>query len=162
MPGAHFIGPKTMLQKTFLRPLATALVALVPAVAQACPGGMETLVTCQIAGSRNILQACFDRSSAYYSFGPSGAPDLVLQRRISEVQLDPWPGMGRVRAQGITFFNGGYAYSVSTVQDRYSEGAGALQGGVEVTQNGRTVASLTCGAIIDYGFLEQTHPYQFN
>lgn len=144
-----------------MRAFAVIFGLVCGSAAQACPAGMETLVRCQIAGQSDVLEACFSRSEASYSFGPRGAPDLALRVTIGQVDLDPWPGVGRVRTQGITFYNGGYAYEVTTIQDRFADGPGAVEGGVVVRQGNRILANLSCGPIEALGFLEQTHPYRF-
>lgn len=124
--------------------------------AAACPVGAETLVSCTLKKGRKALQTCLQGHEVSYAFGAKGAtPDLQLSRHVSEVDLQPWPGIGRSIWEEFTVENQGVLYLVHYGFERRGEEVQSpLYGGVTVVQNGKTLAQLDCdvGSVTSAGY----------
>jgi hypothetical protein len=122
-----------------MRTLAFLLLAS-PAAAQCLPGGQ--VFTCQ-AGAK-VVEICNEAETLIYSYGPPGAPELVIAEPLASVTFQPWPGAGSSIWESVTFFNGSYAYEVTTSVDRNGDLDAPLQGGVYVRQNDAPVGEVIC------------------
>ena len=124
----------------FLTALLPLLCLSLPApAAAACQG--ENLFQCQIG--KKDLEVCRTGSAVSYSFGPKGKAEMQIATALSELDYQPWPGIGRAMWEAVSFHNGGVSYEVWSSFDRLDENA-QLEGGVNVIKGGKTVASLTC------------------
>ena len=118
-----------------------ALSPLAATAQAACNGA--PLFHCQ-AGSKSI-DLCLVGDVAVYRFGPSGrAAELVLERHVTDVALQPWNGVGRYLWEEVTLFNSGYSYALSYSVDRLAQGEPQVTGGVIVAQGNRTLAEVQC------------------
>lgn len=117
--------------------LSAFLLAPLPAMADCLPGGH--VFDCRIG--TKVLELCQQGEALTYSFGPRGAPELVLAESHRSVDYTPWPGVGSAIWQSVTFVNQGYGYEVWTSSDR---SGGGLEAGVNVLQNGAMIAQLHC------------------
>ena len=122
-----------------MRRLALLLFAS-PAAADCSPG--ETLFTCQ-AGQK-VLEICHEAGTLIYSFGPAGAPELLLAEPLATANFQPWPGVGSSIWESLTFFNQGYAYEVTTSVSRDPGSDQGLQGAVFVLKGDRMVGEVAC------------------
>jgi hypothetical protein len=120
---------------------ALAILLAAPAAAQVC-GGQVEMLHCPVKGGRE-LTLCLGDGQATYRFGPRGAPDLSLTRRLEEIEATPWQGVGRSIFEDVTLRNDGVSYTVWTALDRQVED-NAFSGGVIVTRDGMELASLDC------------------
>lgn len=124
--------------------LVAACLALSPLAAAAqtyCSG--VPLFHCQ-AGSKTI-DLCLVGDVAVYRFGPTGrAAELVLERHVTEVGMQPWNGVGRYLWEEVTLYNSGYSYALNYSVDRLAQGAPLPTGGVTVAQGNRTLANVEC------------------
>lgn len=118
--------------------LCLALCAPATAFA-ACPG--EVLLSCPIG--KKQLDLCLTSSAVTYSFGPRGAPELVLSSPLTEAAFQPWPGVGSAIWDAVSFTNKGTTYEVWTSLDRNTPNA-VWEGGVNVLKGEALVAQLTC------------------
>lgn len=123
--------------------LATLLVALaLPAAGLAAPVCEGTrLLSCPIG--RKELDLCLTTTALRYSFGPAGAPELVLTTPIAEAAYQPWSGVGGSIWDAVAFPHRDITYEVWTSLDRNDPGA-IWQGGVNVLQGESLLAELTC------------------
>lgn len=128
-----------------MKPLAVAFCIVAPAPALACFGEVgQTLFECTFKGGRTQAQVCVQDTAGYYAFGPvGGAPDIVLARKVRDIDMVPWPGIGRTIWEEVTFRNGSYAYRLSYAIDKMDENE-PVSGSLTVMQGGREIANLTC------------------
>ncbi|MEP2717589.1 hypothetical protein [Pseudophaeobacter sp.] len=131
-----------------MRFFLSALLFTVSALpALACPAGSEVLVSCSLKGGSKALTTCLRGDQVSYAFGRSGgAADLELQRNVREVNMVPWPGIGRSIWEEFTFENKGTSYTVYYSQARNAGPEAPLDGGVIVEQGGKELAHLRCDA----------------
>ncbi len=130
-------------------------LCLLPAPAFACPDGAETLVSCTIDQGAKRLETCLMGNYASYAFGPADrGPDLHLARPVTQIEMTPWPGVGRAIWEDFTFYSGLIAYRVHYSFDRNDGDAAELQGGVDVLQGETVLASLSCdvGSVLSSGY----------
>lgn len=124
-----------------------------------CPAGQEPFTSCQIEGRGTEVAVCFDHEVVTYQYGPiDGAPELVLTESVTQVDYEPWSGLGKAIIESVTFYNGDFAYDVGGGFDRPFSDEEMLQpirrfGWVEVTESGATAAYLECiPETVSYGF----------
>lgn len=121
---------------------------MVPSLALAC-GPSETLyLSCTLSNGAKTLEVCHDATTARYAFGAIGqTPELELVRPLAEVNLNPWPGVGRSIWEDVTFENESHRYTVYGAFDRQPDETGALpvvRGGVVVQRGVEDLAALSC------------------
>jgi hypothetical protein len=119
--------------------LAFALLPL-PAAADCTPG--ETVFSCQVG--KKSLQICNETDLLIYSFGPPGAPELVIAEPLKTITFQPWPGAGSSIWESLIFVNEGYTYEVVTSVDRDGDADQPVQGSVFVTKGDAQVAEVQC------------------
>lgn len=141
--------------------LRVGLVALVmlPDIALACLPGESVFMSCVICDSGARLEVCSTATDVTYRFGPPGRPpDLELSVPLRAATYEPWNGVGRAIAEGVTFRNGDYAYEVYAGFDRMFDEADTAEapvhfGGVRVTRNDTPVVDATClPETVDFGW----------
>ena len=115
------------------------LVLLAAPVHAACPD--DTVFSCPIG--KKTLEICHAKGLLTYSFGRGGKPELIISERLETVAYTPWPGIGRAIWDSVAFENEGVTYEVWTSFDRMDETA-VMEGGVNVMQGDKTLATLTC------------------
>lgn len=120
-----------------------ALLAGSPVLAE-CAG--TELVSCQVKGSAKWLELCLAGSTLRYSFGPKGAPELVLTRDIGEVVYTPWPGVGRTIWEDVQIRNKGITYAIHTWVERPLDESdpGGSGTGVAVLRGDDPLAEIEC------------------
>jgi hypothetical protein len=119
---------------------AALLFALLATPASATCQGDEAF-SCTI-GSKT-LQVCSWKGALIYSFGRDGKPELTIAEPLETAAYTPWPGIGRAIWDGVVFRNDGVTYEVWTSFDRLDANA-VLEGGVNVIEGNKTLATLTC------------------
>lgn len=120
-----------------LSPLAPGIAA-----AQSGCAGIS-LFQCQ-SGSKAI-DLCLAGDVAVYRYGPAGrAAELVLERHVTEVDLQPWNGVGRYLWEELTLHNAGYSYALNYSVDRMAQGDPQVTGGVTVAKGGQVLAEVQC------------------
>ncbi len=126
--------------------LAACLAAMpLSAAAQGCFGTGLPLFHCESGGK--AVDLCLQGDVVLYRFGPAqGAAELLLGRKVGEVHMRPWNGIGRHLWEEVTLFNGAYSYGINYSIDRLAEGEPQVAGGVTVRQGDKTLADLTCAA----------------
>lgn len=113
-----------------------------PAASPIWAACQEDLVfSCPIG--KKVVEVCSFRGELTYTFGREGSPELALSEPLETVAYTPWPGIGRAIWDSVAFQNEGVTYEVWTSFDRMDETA-VLEGGVNVMQGDKTLASLTC------------------
>lgn len=123
--------------------------------AMACPSASETLVSCSLKNGSRELTTCLQGDQVSYAFGRSGtAPDLALQRHVRDVNMVPWPGIGRSIWEEFTFENEGTSYTVYYSQEKDPGAEQPLSGGIIVEQGGKELAHLRCdrGSVQSSGY----------
>lgn len=118
-----------------------------------CPGGI-VLVSCPMANGTKYLETCLMEDRVLYAFTGGVAENaFVLDRPVTEVDMTPWPGIGRTIWEDFTFTNGDYAYQVHYGFDRLSEES-EMFGGVTVKKGEVEIATLSCdpGTVNSAGF----------
>lgn len=103
------------------------------------------LVACDIENSTNQLETCLMGDTVTYAFGPKDAPDLSLTRHVRDVDVVPWPGVGRWIWEEFTLTNGAYSYAVHYSFERNPENM-AIGGGVTVRQGETVLVELECAS----------------
>lgn len=119
---------------------AALLLALLAAPASAACQGDEAF-SCTIG--KKTLDVCYWKGALIYSYGPEGKPELTIAEPLETAAYTPWPGIGRAIWDRVSFQNEGTTYEVWTSFDKMDETA-VLEGGVNVLQGDKTLASLTC------------------
>lgn len=127
-----------------LRVFVAALVSLPGSLVAACFGDVGTpLMHCGIEGGKTELRVCLQGDTGYYAYGPrGGAPDIVIARHVSNIEMTPWPGIGRSYWQEMTFSNGSYQYRLNHNFDRFEELPPSGQ--LTVLRDGKEIAQLFC------------------
>lgn len=105
----------------------------------ACQG--DEAFSCAIG--KKTLEICYWKGMLTYRFGPEGKPELTVNEPLETVAYTPWPGIGRAIWDSVAFKNEGVTYEVWSSFDRMDENA-VLEGGVNVLQGDKTLATLTC------------------
>ena len=124
---------------------AALLLALLAAPAAspvwaACPG--DTVFSCPIG--KKTLEICNAKGLLTYTFGRrAGKPELIISEPLETVAYTPWPGIGRAIWDAVAFENEGVTYEVWSSFDKIDENA-VLEGGVNVMEGDKTLATLTC------------------
>ncbi|WP_333817355.1 hypothetical protein [Tabrizicola sp.] len=118
--------------------LFLALIAASPAHA-ACQG--DEAFSCRIG--KKTLEICYWKGALIYSFGPIGKPELTIAEPLETARYTPWPGFSRSIWDSVAFLNDSTTYEVWSSFDRLDENA-VLEGGVNVIQGDKTLATLTC------------------
>jgi len=114
------------------------------AKAEGCFGAGTPLFHCTLQEGAKTLDACLQGDVATYRFGPAaGAADLLLAQPVGQVDMRPWPGVGRWLSEAAVFTNDGYAYRVSYAVDRLSDKP-EVTGAVEVLRGDAPLAELPC------------------
>ncbi|WP_157970859.1 hypothetical protein [Pseudogemmobacter bohemicus] len=126
------------MRQLALPSLIAVLLTAAPAFA-ACQG--ESLFECRIG--KKDLEVCRTGSAVSYLFGPPGKPEMQIATALSELDYQPWPGIGRTMWEAVSFTNAGVTYEVWSSFDRLDENA-ITEGGVNVLKGGKTVATLNC------------------
>lgn len=101
----------------------------------------EEIFSCPIG--KKVVEVCSWRGEVTYSFGRQGSPEIILYDPLEAVAYTPWPGIGRAIWDSVAFENEGVTYEVWSSFDRMDENA-VLEGGVNVMQGDKLLASLTC------------------
>lgn len=123
---------------------AALLFALLASQAHAACSGDEVF-SCRIGPK--TLEVCHRDGTLHYAFGREGRPELTLSQPLETAAFTPWPGIGRTMWDSLAFLNDGVTYEVWAALDKQLEATEPepqLQGGVNVMQGDRTLASLTC------------------
>jgi hypothetical protein len=124
--------------------LAAGIVSLVSPV-WACPPDAETLVSCTLRKGTRQLETCLSERLVTYAFGRQGAtPDLSLQRAVTEVEMQPWPGVGSAIWEAFALENKGVVYRIHYGVERAGSTEAPAYGGVTVEQDGKELASFDC------------------
>ncbi len=133
--------------------LLTLVFLLAPGtVFASCPE--TTVLSCPIG--KKQLAVCLTGTTATYSFGPQGRPELTLSSSVAALDYTPWNGIGRSIWETVAFHNGPTSYEVWASVDRMAENP-RYEGGVNVLKNGALIAQLTCNPgseVSDLGPLE--------
>jgi hypothetical protein len=134
--------------------IAPIFAMFIAAPALSCPQGATPLVSCSLKSGSAYLETCLLGNFATYAYGKTGQrPDLALARPVQEVEMTPWPGVGRSIWEDFQFRNGDVSYRVFYSIDRFSEGEPALTAGVMVEKGEETLAELDCDpGTIDAGY----------
>ncbi len=101
----------------------------------------EEVFCCPIG--KKVVEVCAWRGELTYSFGRKGSPELILYEPLETVAYTPWPGIGRAIWDSVAFQNEGVTYEVWSSFDKIDENA-VLEGGVNVMEGDKTLATLTC------------------
>lgn len=145
--------PRKLHVVTMLRAVALLVVCAAPAGA-ACPEGAEVLVSCTLKGGAKQLDTCLIGDHAMYRYGPTGAvPELDLLHPVTDVDMEPWPGVSRTIWEAVRFANKDVIYEVYYSIERDPE-ATEMSGGVTVLRGEETLASLACdpGSVTSGGY----------
>ena len=130
-----------------LRMLMTSLILslIAPAAWAQCQNGPE-LFSCTFSHGKKAVHICQDGANYSYAYGRIGRrPELVLQRRLAELDFTPWTGVGRYYGEDVQFTNKSVSYLISFSVDRLSEDALA-EGQLSVHEEGNRLALLICDA----------------
>ena len=108
-----------------------------------CSGGAEELFQCSF-DSGYQLNICLQEGAVTYMYGADGKmPELILSRRVEDVTMTPWPGIGRTFWEEINVRNQGVTYTITQWADRND--LNTLPGGaVDVVRNGEHLVRLDC------------------
>lgn len=129
---------------------ACAAALLFPLGAMACPNDAQPHFSCMLGDGKKVLEICYLTDHATYSFGPPGAPELFLNRHVTDVALIPWPGIGRTIWEEVAFTNDDHTYTVYAAIERVfpeneeDDIQTDVTGGVIVTKDGTELARLGC------------------
>lgn len=125
--------------------LALGLCPVLPMAQEGCFGAGQPLFHCQ-AGAK-VLDICLQGDVLIYRFGaPGRSAELLLARKVEDVGMTPWNGIGRYLWEEISVRNGAYGYTVHYSIDRLAQGAPKVTAGILVSKAGQTLADLSCNA----------------
>ncbi|UWQ27607.1 hypothetical protein K3555_13980 [Leisingera sp. M527] len=111
----------------------------------ACPDGSTILVSCTFNGGASYLETCLMGDHATYAYGESDRkPELALARHVRDVDMTPWPGIGKSIWEAFTFENGGYSYTAHYAIKKDPGAESPMSGGIIVDKDGQQVASRQC------------------
>lgn len=105
----------------------------------ACQG--DEAFSCPIG--KKTVEVCYWKGMLTYSFGRAGKAELIISEPLETVAYTPWPGIGRAIWDQVAFQNEGVTYEIWSSFDRMDENA-VMEGGVNVMQGDKTLATLTC------------------
>ena len=116
-----------------------------PAYAQ-CEKGSSTLFSCSMQKSGKVVEVCDATDTIQYYFGKARKkPELALSVPRDEVTTSQWQGVGRYESYSVDIPNADTIYRVYWSHDRLNEDQdNAVEAGVEVETNGKSVANLLC------------------
>lgn len=121
-----------------------------PAFAQ-CNAGESTFMSCQIKDNSKSVAVCYDDTTAYYRFGPTGQPpELSLQVTIADLDYRPWNGTGGGIWEEVAFVNNNYEYAVhggvelARGDNGFEDAATQKFGAVSVARDGTIFLDLDC------------------
>lgn len=121
-----------------------------PAQAEGCFGAGTELFHCTVEAGRKTADVCLQGDVAVYRFGPTGGEaDLLLARGVDDVDMTPWPGVGRTIWEDMTFHNGDHSYTISRAMDRMiakddPDQSTDMRGTVVVKKRNETLSELEC------------------
>lgn len=101
----------------------------------------QPLFECTVSGGAKVLSVTLSPPHVYYSFGPDGRPEIVIENTIVDVDVIPWNGAGRSIFEQMEFLVGGHVYSVYHALDRTDHVA---SGGVSVRKGDEDLVNLPC------------------
>ncbi|MHA7876383.1 hypothetical protein [Roseivivax sp.] len=124
--------------------LSLCLALLAAPAAAGCFGAGQGLMRCTVKEGARQLDLCLQGGVLIYRYGPPEGPaEMLLARPVTEVDMLPWPGIGRYFWEVLTLYNGPVAYELYVSADRLDLEAPA-EGGVTVIEDGEALAQLTC------------------
>lgn len=142
-----FEGRGKTMQMRYLLP---AVIFASPAFA-ICSADERTFMSCQIKDNSKSVAVCYDDSTAYYRFGPTGQPpELSLQVTIAGLDYRPWNGTGAGIWEEVAFVNNNYEYAVhggvelARGDNGFEDAATQKFGAVSVARDGTIVLDLDC------------------
>lgn len=119
--------------------------AIAPTAWAKCDAGSQTLFSCTTTNGKQI-EVCDAKKTIDYSYGRTGSkPELSLRVPRADASTYQWQGVGRYMSYSVKLPNGKTEYSVYWGFDRLTE-EHAEEAGVNVTVNGKQVATVKCGA----------------
>ncbi len=125
-----------------MRIFATAFwVSQLAAPALASTHVDQPLFECTVLNGAKTLAVTVNPPFVYYSFGPEAAPEIVIEKTISDVGVTPWNGVGRSIFEEIEFLVGGHFYRVYHNFDRNDH---VHSGGVSVWRGDEELISIAC------------------
>lgn len=113
----------------------------------ACPDTTETAFACTFSSGSKAVDVCHNAETVSYAFGrPGRTPELSLSVPMTQVEYQPWPGIGRAIWETVTFRSGDVSYTVFGNIDRpVEEGTDPeVTGGIEVRRGEAVLATLRC------------------
>ncbi|WP_417724053.1 hypothetical protein [Salipiger sp.] len=129
-----------------IRLVLLALLALPATARAACFGPGEALFHCTTNGGKKAVDICRQGEVVIYRFGPAtGVAEMLLVQPAAAVGMTPWPGVGRVFWEEVTFDNDRYSYTVHHATDRM-DASPVTDGGVTVAKDGAALATIGCDA----------------
>ncbi len=103
----------------------TAVFTILPwhvFAAEGCFGNGTPLFHCTVKGGAKAVDVCLQSDVLIYRFGaPRGAAELLLAKRVENVRMQPWNGVGRSIWEELIVDNSGYSYNISYSIDRMIE-----------------------------------------
>jgi hypothetical protein len=102
----------------------------------------EPFLTCTTGGK--TLSLCLGEGAATYTFGLAGNPELVMTRKIREVDFVAWSGFGRYPTNQVVFRNHSHSYAITSGYDRHEDGERPYEVTILVERDDRIVARLSC------------------
>lgn len=123
-----------------------------------CLSGAELFMSCDFPNGK-FVEVCAGNDTASYWFGPQGGqPELAMTVPRSQVNYEPWSGVGSSIFEAVTFHNNAVSYEVYGAIDRQVTGASkdiANFGGINVFEKGRQIATLECRpSTVDFPWTE--------
>ena len=112
--------------------------------AAGCFGAGQPLFHCTFKGGKSEVNICIQNDIVTYAYGAKGAlPDMLLAQHAFDVDMHPWPGMGRYYWESMTLHNVSHSYGVSFSVDKLSPNA-PVEAALRVYQGKKQLAELTC------------------
>ncbi|WP_417267297.1 hypothetical protein [Celeribacter baekdonensis] len=118
-------------------------VLVLSAMPLGAPAQAETLLQCSFSNGKTVVLET-DETGVAYRFGrPGQTPELTLHRPYDQVDVTPWPGIGRSIWEDLSLHNGEVTYRLWGALDRMSEDH-ELSAGLIVEQGEEELARFEC------------------
>lgn len=123
--------------------------ALLPcaALAQGCFGAGQALFHCTVKGGARAVDICLQGDVGLYRYGPpGGAAEMLLARKVADMHMRPWSGVGSSIYEEIGMRNADISYVVHYTVGRIAAEVPDVSGGVMVMRADQVLATLDCDA----------------
>ncbi|MEY8880862.1 hypothetical protein [Donghicola sp. XS_ASV15] len=138
------------MKQIFLALVFSAATTTAALAGQYCTLDESVMFACTFNDGKKAVEVCDTTywaegdNAAYAFFKTTGEVEKEIITDKASLIATPWNGVGNTIWETVTFYSDDYGYEVWWSIDRNSDAVPV--GGINVLQNGATLAELTCDA----------------